>query len=356
MKKTIHQFHANVLSRDAIGANMFAIQKELRRLGYESEIFCQTFSEDAEKRIIPFRQYHRYSSPDQLLIVHYSIGFPELDEVLALPEKKILVYHNITPPEFFENLSPILAQHCRDGREALLKFKGKIDLAVGDSEHNVLELEQMGFDGGVSIPILLDFDKFAVAPDREILAKYKKPGWVNWLFVGRVFPNKKQEDIIKAFYYYKKYICPSSRLILVGSYKDMPLYHEYLLYFADYLGLRDDVILTGSVSESELAAYYQSADLFVCMSEHEGFCVPLIEAIHAGIPVMAFESSAVPETLGDTGVLIKEKRFPEIAELARYILENKPLRDRIVEEQKTRLQVYSSTAVLQKWMQVLNRF
>lgn len=356
MKKTIHQFHANVLSRDAIGANMFAIQKELRRLGYESEIFCQTYFDDVKDRIIPFNQYHRHSSPEQLLIIHYSIGFPQLDEVLALPEKKILVYHNITPPAFFENLSPILAQHCREGREALMKFKGRIDLAVGDSEHNVSELKQMGFDECVSIPILIDYDKFAVTPSHEILAKYRKNGWVNWLFVGRVFPNKKQEDIIKAFYYFKKYICPTSRLILVGSYKDMPLYHEYLLYFADYLGLREDVMLTGSVSESELAAYYQVADVFMCMSEHEGFCVPLIEAIHAGVPVMAFDSTAVPETLGDTGVLIKEKRFPEIAELVRHILENKDLRNRIVEEQKTRLQVYSGKTVLQKWTEILSRF
>jgi glycosyltransferase involved in cell wall biosynthesis len=238
----------------------------------------------------------------------------------------------------------------------LLKFKGKINLAVGDSEHNVSELKQMGFDGCLSIPILLDYEKFAVQPDREILAKYKSPGWVNWLFVGRVFPNKKQEDIIKAFYFFKKYIRPASRLILVGSYKDMPLYHEYLRYFVDKLGLRKDVILTGGVSESELAAYYQAADLFMCMSEHEGFCVPLIEAIHAGVPVMAFDSTAVPETLGDTGVLIKEKRFPEIAELARYVLENTDLRNKIVEEQKTRLQVYSREAVLQQWQQAIGNF
>lgn len=356
MKKTIHQFHANVVSRDAISANMFAIQKELRRLGYESEIFCQTYSEDIKDQIIPFSQYHRHSSPDQLLIIHYSIIFPDLDKVLALAEKKVLVYHNITPPEFFETLSPALAQLCREGREALLEFKGRIDLAVGDSEHNVAELKQMGFDGSISIPILLDYDKFAVQPDQEILAKYKSPGWVNWLFVGRVFPNKKQEDIIKAFYYFKKYICPNSRLILVGSYKDMPLYHEYLRYIVDNLGLSKDVILTGGVSESQLAAYYQAADLFMCMSEHEGFCVPLIEAIHAGVPVMAFDSTAVPETLGDTGVLIKEKRFPEIAELARYVLENTALRDRIVEEQKTRLNVYSRETVLQKWQQAINNF
>lgn len=353
MKKTIHQFHANVASRDAIGENMFAIQKELRRLGYDSEVFCLTCSDDIRDRVTRLDLDKPGFSPDQVLIFHYSIGFSGLDKALSLPAKKILVYHNITPPEFLDDFSPMIANYCREGRQELLKFKGKVDLVVGDSEYNVQELRQMGFQGGTAVPILFDFKKFATPPDPDILKKYGGDGWVNWLFVGRVFPNKKQEDIVKAFYYYKKYMNPSSRLILVGGYKDLRVYYEYLLHFVDSLGVKD-VIITGSVPESELVAYYKIANLFISMSEHEGFCVPLIEAIYSGIPIMAYNSSAVPETLGDAGVLIKEKRFPEIAELARYILENGELRNKLIENQKKRLQIFSTEAVLQKWQQVLN--
>ncbi|MBI4384068.1 MAG: glycosyltransferase family 4 protein [Nitrospinae bacterium] len=355
MKRVVHQFHAHMSSRDAIGENMLTIQSELRRSGYESEIFCLYKTEDLDGRVRHVDEYASFSSPGAVLVVHFSIGFAELDRLFAFPDRKVLAYHNITPPEFLEDFSPEMAQYCREGREAVLKFRGRIDLAVGDSEFNVRDLVRLGFEGGKAIPILFDFKKLDAVPDPEILSRYGDGGWTNWLFVGKLFPNKKQEDVIKAFYYYKKYINPRSRLILVGASRHIRIYYEYLRYLAHYLGLTD-VIFTDSIPGNELAAYYRVAHLFVSMSEHEGFCVPLLEAMYSGIPIMAYDSSAVPETLGGAGALIKEKKFPEIAELAHYILENGELRKKLAADQKRRLEVYSTERVLRKWRDTLEPF
>ena len=355
MKKVVHQFHACVASRDATGGNVFAIQKALRQHGYESEIFYQVCTEDVKDQIIHLNQYKQYSSQDHILIIHYSIGFPGLDDLLAFPDKKILVYHNITPAEFFDDFNPTVAQYCREGRQLLPKFKNKVDMVIGDSNYNLQELHDLGFKNGIPIPMFFDFEKFKSPPDPEILSKYEKDGKVNWLFVGRVVPNKKFDDVIKTFYYYKKYINPASRLFLVGSNAEMQVYSDYLQYLISSLGLQD-VIITGSVPDNALLAYYQIADLFVCLSEHEGFSVPMIEALYCWVPVLAYNAAALPETLGDAGVLILEKKFPEIAELAHYILENPELRDKIIAGQKKRLHDYSAEVVLQKWLNVLNKF
>ena len=120
--------------------------------------------------------------------------------------------------------------------------------------------------------------------------------YVNILFTGRVVPNKKQEDVIEAFYYYKRFIQPKSRLILVGSFAGIDKYHDQLEAYVNKLGL-EDVIFTGQIKFDEILAYYQLADLFLCMSEHEGFCVPIVEAMYFNVPVIARDTSAIAWTL-----------------------------------------------------------
>lgn len=356
MKKVVHQFHTHVFHRDAIGENTLALQEGLIKLGYNSYIFCESREDELKDRVMPFKYYSQFSSPHNVLVIHYCFKTPLLRELLSLPDRKILVYHNITPAKFFENFSPRSAKESSQAREDLKMLIGKVELAVGVSKFNLLELQRLGFENGAVIPILRNFKQNGLFPDPAIIRKFKREGWANWLFVGRITPNKKQEDLIKTFYYYCKYINPHSRLVLVGNAEGMEFYLKYLQKLASYLGIRKNVVFTGSVSESELTAYYNVADLFIIMSEHEGFCVPVLEAIAAGIPVLAYDSSAIGETLGGCGVLLKEKKFPQISEMANYILRNPEFRKRLVEKQSERLQEFSSEKTLEKWEKLLDSF
>jgi glycosyltransferase involved in cell wall biosynthesis len=163
----------------------------------------------------------------------------------------------------------------------------------------------------------------------------------NFLFVGRVIPNKCFHDLIKVFAFYQKYIDRNSRLLLVGEWVGFEKYYQALVRMVDELGLVD-VVFTGHVEDNELCSYYRVADLFICLSEHEGYCVPLIEAFHFGVPVMAFDAGAVPETLHDAGILIREKRIDEIAHMAHTIVSNPEMSESIINGQDRVLQEQSS--------------
>lgn len=356
MKKAVHQFHTHVFPRDAIGANTMALQEGLIKLGFYSHLFCQSRADELSDRTLLFKHYSQFSSPDNVIIIHYCFKTTILDGLLSLPDRKILLYHNITPARFFEKFSPRSGAEVRQARGDLKKLVGKVELVVGDSAFNLRELREMGFDNGAVIPILTSPEQNSLPPDPETVRKLKKENTINWLFVGRIAPNKKQEDLIKIFYYYHKYINPESRLILVGNPEGMELYFQYLQKFVSYLGLRKSVVFTGSVSQSALAAYYSVADLFVVMSEHEGFCVPVLEAMEAEIPILSYDSSALGETLGGCGVLVKEKKFPQISELAHYILQDREFRENLVDKQSKRLQEFSPEKTLRKWREHLDPF
>jgi glycosyltransferase involved in cell wall biosynthesis len=154
----------------------------------------------------------------------------------------------------------------------------------------------------------------------------------NFLFVGRVLPNKRFEDLIKVFCIYQRYIDPDSRLLLVGESHGFERYFDALMRLVDDLAL-EDVVFTGHVDTDDLVAYYMVADVFLSMSEHEGFCAPLLEAFRSGLPVMAFDAGAVAETLGGAGVLVREKRFEEIAEMAHLLVHDENLRRQVVQRQ-----------------------
>jgi L-malate glycosyltransferase len=185
---------------------------------------------------------------------------------------------------------------------------------------------------------LLDFSMLRAKPDRRILRQYRD-GMVNLLFVGRCAPNKRIEDLLNAFYYFQRYVQPASRLIHVGSYAGMEQYHALLLTRSRELQLKN-VELVGSVRQDELNAYYEVSRAFLCMSDHEGFCIPLLEAMTHDVPVVAYAAGAVPETLDGAGVLVRERRFDLIAETLGRVAEDEPLRTAILKGQRARLARY----------------
>ena len=334
MKTEVHQMLQTLSVNDAIGNEVLEIRDVLRSNGYVSNIYAQHVDPELKKKCLHYRKYSKRSSGNNILIFHHSIDSEVTDYVRLLPDKLVMRYHNITPGDFMARYDLALANRLTKARNELKELAGAFDLALGDSGFNADELRAAGFKKTGVLPILLNVKRLDGEPDASVMKAFSD-GLVNVLFVGRIAPNKRIEDVIKAFCFYQRHINSSSRLVLAGM-------HDYLSYFGFLEGLVDElsvknVVFTGRVPQAALNAYYRSAGIFLSMSEHEGFCVPLVEAMHFNLPVLAFASSAVPETLGNGGVLFREKRCEEVAELMNLVLTDDDIRRKITEAQRIRL-------------------
>lgn len=341
----IHQWLPGFASGDAISNDAIAIQNEIRKWRYESSIFCP--GRHVAQKVRPLYKdwdtYPDYSSQNNIVIYHFSIGSPLSERFRKIPDKKILIYHNITPDKYFRSVSAEKAMVLYQGREELKTLRDVPQLALADSEYNRLELEEWGYKNTGVIPPFIDFSGLSSKPDKSILSRYKDD-WVNILFVGRMTPNKKIEDVIRVFYYYKNSVNPKSRLFLVGAFIEMDKYFSYLRSLILELNLRN-VVFTNLVNTQELSAYYKLSNIFLCMSEHEGFCIPLVESMYFGIPIIAYSAAAVPYTLGGSGVLVNEKDYTKIAELINLVATNKEMRKKIIDGQNERLKYFSSDRI-----------
>jgi L-malate glycosyltransferase len=331
----VHQVLATLGYGDAIGHEVLGIQRVLREAGYASDIFVETADPRLEHRTRDYRDLLDVSDPDSVLIHHFSIGSRASRVAYALPDKMVLVYHNITPPEFFIGVHPLLVQLCFMGRRELGAYRTRCVLALGDSAFNRDELDALGFPRTGVLPVVPSFGHLAGTPDRR-LADGFDDGWTNILFVGRMIPNKRIDDLIRTFHAYKTQCNPRARLLLVGSYGGFDLYFAMLQQLVATLGV-PDVFFMGHVSNEELSAFYDVADIFLCASEHEGFCVPLVEAFHKRIPVVAYAAAAVPSTMDGGGVLYTDKSPLHVAQVLHAIADDEDLADRIVASQDAAL-------------------
>jgi glycosyltransferase involved in cell wall biosynthesis len=320
MSGGVHQVLATLGYGDAIGHEVIGIQRVLQRAGYASEIFVETADRRLESLTTDYREMVGSIDLGDILIHHFSIGSRASRTAFAMPGRMALVYHNITPPEYFIGVHKDLVKLCFRGRRELTAYVGRCDLAVGDSEYNRHELEQLGFRTTGVLPVVPDFSHLDLCPNAMTASAFDD-GWTNILFVGRVIPNKKFEDVIRAFHVYRTRHNPRSRLLLVGSYGGFERYFAMLQTLIARLGT-PDVHFLGHVSNEELTALYDVADLFLCASEHEGFCVPLIESFYKRIPVLAFAATAVPATMDGGGVLYDTKDPLEIARVMAAVLDD----------------------------------
>jgi L-malate glycosyltransferase len=335
MKPQVHQVLATLGYGDAIGHEVLGINRVLREAGYESEIFVDTVDARLEHMTRDYRDLVSFGSPDNILIHHFSIGSRASRIAFALPDRMVLVYHNITPPEYFVNVHPLLVRQCYRGRRELSAYADRCDLALGDSEFNRQELEAMGFPRTGVLPVVPGFSHLDAPPDRRITGEFDDE-LTNVIFVGRITPNKRIDNVIRYFNAYQRLFNPRSRLLLVGSYSGFDRYHGMLTELVARLGATD-VRFFGHVTNAELAACYEVADLFLCASEHEGFCVPLVEAFREGIPVLAYAATAVPATMDGAGVLYDTRDPAHVAGLIDQVATDRRLRDRIVEGQDAAL-------------------
>jgi glycosyltransferase involved in cell wall biosynthesis len=265
------------------------------------------------------------------LILHYSIDSP-LNDIFkkAKNVSRALIYHNLTPERWYYSYNPRVVKDLERGREELPELLKLVDLPLADSEFNRQELSAFGCKRAEVLPLLIDSAKWSVASNPGIRGVLKGHGGTNILHVGRFAPNKCVEDIIKAFYFYHHKIEQKSKLWLIGSDIDTEIYSFELRMLITELRLREAVEIVGQVADTELRAFYENADTYLCMSEHEGFCVPLIEAMHFGCPVVAFDSSAVSETLGSAGLLLRRKSPAEVAELIHLVNTDRALRSELI--------------------------
>jgi L-malate glycosyltransferase len=327
----IHQVLATLGYGDAIGHEVLGIQRVLRAAGYESEIFVETADHRLESQTRDYRELVDFSHRDNLLLHHFSLGSKASRTAYALPDRMALIYHNITPPEYFVGVHRTLARQTFRGRRELRAYADRCDLAMGDSEFNRLDLEALGFARTAVLPVVPDFSHLDHQPN-WLVARDFDDEWTNVVFVGRVIANKKIEDLICWFHAYHTIFNPRSRLLLVGAQTGFERYLAALHQLVARLGA-SHVNFIGHVSDEELVAFYEIADLFLCASEHEGFCVPIVEAFYKQIPVLAYAATAVPSTMDGAGVLFDDRDPIHVATLMDEIVSNAALQDRIVDGQ-----------------------
>ena len=324
MTRHVHQLLAALSYGDAIGNEALAIQKHLRALGFASDIFAEKVHPRVAHLARPLWEYAAVSSPETVCLFHFSIGSAAGRLIYHAPDRLVSIYHNITPAHFFLGFHAHLAGLCYHGRRELEAFAPRTELGLGDSEFNRRELEAAGFARTAVLPIVLDLAKYE-RPGSRVVERLYSDDRTNLLFVGRIIPNKKVEDLIRVFAAYQRYVNPVSRLLLVGDYRGHERYFQRLLEMVDYLRV-DEVVFTGQVDDDELLSFYRVADLFLCLSEHEGFCVPLQEAMVFGVPVVAYDTGAVRETLRGGGVLLHDKTPEVVAELVHRVITDEALK------------------------------
>jgi len=335
---------------DAIANHVLEIDARLRNWGYDTAIYAQHVAPEMTGRVRRDSDFAPHlHARDELLIYHYSIYSPNTRLFRAARGRRLLIYHNITPPHFFRRWDAGQALLCEAGLRALRTLR-ECDLALGDSEFNRQELIEAGFSPEATGVLPIFLPPFPDVPHVKIGASET----VNWLTVGRVVPNKAIEDVIRIFYVYHRFINARSRLDIAGS-RYLPAYDAQLDRLVAELGLTDCVTFAGRVSDAELAAYYRAADLYVAASFHEGFCAPLVECMHFGVPILARKAAAMPETLGDGGVLFTDLGYDQVAEMAHLLVDDAALRQRVIQKQKERLQVLGPDRAEAALMQALAR-
>ncbi len=337
---------------DAIGDNAIAIRDLGKQIGFDSRIFYLDSDDDVIQDGDPIKYYRLWCDSSTTTILHYALPSALSHVFSTSPGRRFLLYHNITPPSHLLGY-PLYQKIATAGRLELASMRNACDKAFADSEFNREELERMGFQNTGVIPIYLDFDRYRI-PSDPILERMLEDDFANVIYVGRITPNKCQHDLIRLFSVFKHYIHPKSRLVLIGKYDGFEKYYTQLVKLAVQLGV-GDVHMPGKVTQEELVTWYRKASIFVSMSEHEGFCVPLVESFHFRVPVLAFAAGAVPCVMSGAGVLFHDKSdLVLLAETMERLIADVDLRASLIENQNKRLESLSQESVFNRWVHALS--
>ncbi len=324
----IDQVIPTLASRDAIGGHVMQLRDLLRSRGYASDIFYGNASPDRLDEGLPITRVGEPSSTGRVLLYQLSIGSGVADIFRDRPERKFVNYHNITPADLLEAWIPQVGEEVRWGRAQLRELASVTEFAIADSEYNESELLAAGYPSTTTVPLLIDPEDFTGSPDPVLSARLdrqRQAGGSDLLFVGKVSPHKGQHDLVKALAAYRRLYDPRARLHIVGGAISEE-YQRAVERFAGELDLADAVEFAGSVTHEELIAYYEHCDVFLCLSNHEGFCVPLLESMYHRLPIVSYQFTAVPETVAQAGLILPDKEPARVAAAIHRVVEDARLR------------------------------
>jgi L-malate glycosyltransferase len=332
----VHQVLSGAGPVDAVTTQAMVYRDLFSEWGFGGHDYAVSIDPRIAGRVRPFKSFD--PGPDDVVLIHYSAYAPKLRSVLDLGNPKLLVYHNVTPARWFWDYEPTIAVHCSLGRRQLPEFAKGVDLAAGVSHFNAAELAAAGAERTAVVPILF------TPPETPPAGRPDGPPTI--LFVGRLTPHKRQDELIGAFSLYRKHRRPDARLVLVGEPLTPP-YAESLVELADRLA-PGAVSFRAGISRDELWRCYQEASVFVCLSEHEGFCVPLLEAFHFGVPVIARPSGGVVEVAGDAALVTDDRDLALTAELIHVVVSDAELSAELARRGRLRLADYAPGEVAVK--------
>ena len=359
MTTAVHQFLPTLAAGDAIGNHVLRTRQVLRAAGYESQIFADDIHLEVRRQARPYREFKAPAGGSTVMLYHLSTGSPMAAYLAEQADggrgQLAVYYHNITPAEFFGPWELEAAESMRTARGQLRKLAGPTRFAMANSTFSEAELRDEGYTDTCVVPVLVDFSGLDAAADPTTLARLRRTaarGGAHWLFVGRLAPNKCQHDVIGAFAAYRALFDPAARLTLIGG-KTSELYRRALEELVSELDLTDAVELADVVTFPVLLAHYRSASVFVSLSQHEGFCVPLLEAMHFGVPVVALAAAAVPETVGEAGLLLDGHDPVLVAAAVHRVLTDTGLRQRLVSAGRERVEHFSRANTARRFLDVL---
>jgi len=337
---------------DAIGDTASYIKEFLLSQGFQSNIYCLERDQGLEESSELFENFPELDERD-ITLFHFALPSPMTQAFKNLPGKKVIIYHNITPPEFFKEFGEEMSRITRLGRQEIASLAPHTHLGLADSEYNRRELEKFGFSNTDVFPLFIDFKKYHKPMNPFVYDLYNDDR-TNILFVGRIVPNKRIEDLIRVVQYYKKFISPLIRLIIIGKTTSLPAYYKALIKLIDEFFIQpDEVFFTGHIPDSEMFAFYKASDVFLSLSEHEGFGLPFIESLVFDLPVIAYNCTAVPYTLDGAGILVYQKDFKKLGELVHKIKKDKDLREKVIQGQRNRLREFKSNQSRNKLLEYI---
>jgi glycosyltransferase involved in cell wall biosynthesis len=349
-RRAIHQFVPALIPRDATGSHTLLLRQVLRRAGWRSEIFAEATHDELLGQSLPIGDYPAHAADGDVLVYQFSTSSMVADFLAARPEPLVLDYHNVTDPALSEGWDPDGAARSAAALEQLARLAPRSVLGLADSAFNRRDLVAAGCPATAVVPVLVDLERLVAAPDPRVaarLAAARDQGGSDWLFVGRLVPSKGQHQLVKALWAHRRLYGAGARLHLVGPAPS----RRYLVALRDFvteLGLDEVVHLTGEVSDQALAAYFAAADAYVSLSVHEGFGVPLLEAMRAGVPVVARAEGAVAETVDGAGLLLDRDRPSLVAGVVERVLTDPDLRARLVAGGRRRTAALSPAVVARR--------
>lgn len=350
MNMRIDQLLAGFADGDAISNEALQIRDILRNNGIDSDIYSdQTYTSPSMRHeCMDIKAY----KPGDMCIHHYSIGSPVVDTFSSVNSRKVLIYHNITPAEYFRVYDTRVTEQLESARRNLAIISAKADVVWADSEFNAGEIRSLGINNIKVFPLLFSSKGLDIPDDPEVVTRLSGP-LTTFLTVGRIAPNKRLEVLIKAFHYYVKKINPFSRLVIVGSGRSCPRYYDLLQMMVSDLDVAN-VCFDGFAAPKSLPTYYRKSDVFISVSDHEGYCLPLVEAMYHGTLVLAHRVGGIPEAMGEAGVLYQDLEPVHLAVLMDILTTRAEVRQDVLSSQSIRINTVKNRDVTGELMNLIH--